>query len=262
MDIIMKTINVNEKKNQSTEMCSGLIDGVTPYHHTIIAGSQMDFEANIRKYHIMTLVQGTAVFMVEGKEYRFDERVTFIPGLDQKMTIKAETDVQLMEILFEMTDEDFDEIEKFNTEFPYMQVYKTSMQYKDKCKTNKTINRIMVEQRHVPRFAMGSVESYGPDHVGQHPHPMLDQYFFSFPENNMTVLIEDERVPMPGNTLLYIPLGSNHGVEVKEGEVMHYTWIDFLVDREESATLLDEGHVLTGLQRSFDNEDKTRQPNQ
>ena len=118
----------------------------------------------------------------------------------------------------------------------------------------------MVRQRNVPRFAMGSVESYGPDAVQPHAHPLLDQFFFSFPENHMTVLIDEERICLPGNTMLYIPLGSNHGVDVKDGEVMHYTWIDVMVDRKESTAKLDKNHIPTGLMRSFDNEDKSRQP--
>jgi len=260
MEILMETIQTQARQNQSVVMCNDVIKGAAPYHHAIIAGSSMDFASGIGKHHIMTLIQGTAVFTVEGKDYRFNERVIFIPGLEQKMVIKAETDVQLMEILLEMTADDYEDLKSFNAEFPYIQLYSTSKQYTDRAKTQKTINRIMVEQRHVPRFAMGSVESYGPDYVKPHGHPLLDQFFFSFPENHMTVLIENERIHMPGNTLLYIPLGSDHGVDVQEGEVMHYTWIDFMVDREKATALLDKGHVPTGLMRSFNGEDKNRKP--
>ena len=112
------------------------------------------------------------------------------------------------------------------------------------------MERELVRQRIVPGFCMGSVESFGYDKVAQHPHPMLDQFFFSFPENEVEVLIDDFRIPMGGDTLLHIPLGSNHGVEVREGRHMHYIWIDFFLGQE-GLDRLDGSHKHTGEQRSF-----------
>ena len=62
--------------------------------------------------------------------------------------------------------------------------------------------------------------------VGQHAHPLLDQFFFSFPENDMNLLIDCHICPMKGDTLLHIPLGSNHGVIAQGDQKMHYLWID------------------------------------
>ena len=72
----------------------------------------------------------------------------------------------------------------------------------------------------------GSVEANGDDLVGQHAHPLLDQFFFSFPENDMNLLIDCHICPMKGDTLLHIPLGSNHGVIAQGDQKMHYLWID------------------------------------
>lgn len=97
--------------------------------------------------------------------------------------------------------------------------YSLSKQYKDRNKSEKTISRVMLEQRNIPRFAMGSVESYGPDFVRSHDHPMLDQFFVSFPENDMFLLIDYEPYRMMGNEACHIPLGSNHGVDVTEKSI-------------------------------------------
>jgi hypothetical protein len=102
----------------------------------------------------------------------------------------------------------------------------------------------------IPRFAMGSVETYGDDLIGQHTHPLLDQFFFSFPENDMDLLIDDFSLNMKGDTLLHIPLGSNHGVRVAGKQCAHYLWIDFLL-YPEGLTYLDETHIATGTHRSF-----------
>jgi hypothetical protein len=190
--------------------------------------------------------------MLETSEasYSYDERVSFIPALDQELVVKALSNIQLLEIQLDLREGDLGELASYNVKFPVIQMYKNAKQYWDHAKSKKTINRIMVEQRHVPRFAMGSVESYGVDRVAPHGHPLLDQFFFSFPENNMDVLIDGERVPMEGNVLLYIPLGSDHGVDVEEGQHMHYVWIDFMVNQD-AMNALDKGHIPTGTLRSF-----------
>ena len=246
------TIDVEQKGTRSVKLLDGLIAGATPYHHTVEAGGSVDFLPE-NCYHIMQLISGAAVFETGGKAYRFEKRTAFIPDPAEKMTVRAETDVQLLEIRWEISEGDAEELRSYRTVFPVSQVYQDSMQYVDLNKSEKTISRSVITQRTIPRFCMGSVESYGYDKVRPHDHPMLDQYFFSFPENNMNVLIDGEPIPMGGNELLYIPLGSNHGVEVFEGDHMHYMWIDFYVD-DTSLERLDSRHIPTGTMRSFDDE--------
>ena len=154
-----------------------------------------------------------------------------------------------------MIESDYELIREYNTKFPYQMPYSLSKQYKDRNKSEKTISRVMLEQRNIPRFAMGSVESYGPDFVRSHDHPMLDQFFVSFPENDMFLLIDYEPYRMMGNEACHIPLGSNHGVDVTEKKHLHYMWIDFLID-DTSMTRLDTSHIARGVMRDFGEEAK------
>ena len=87
---------------------------------------------------------------------------------------------------------------------------------------------------------------------------MLDQFFFSFPENDMDVIIDGEKYPMLGNMILHIPLGSEHGVEVTGSKHMHYMWIDFLPDNEAGLKRLESSHKPTGTMRDLEKEDKFR----
>ena len=116
----------------------------------------------------------------------------------------------------------------------------------------------MIPHEIIPRFTIGSVESYGYDLVRPHAHPMLDQFFFSFPENDMEVIIDDEKYNMKGNVIMHIPLGYNHGVEVTGDRHMHYMWIDFMPDKEAGLKRLNFSHRPTGTVRDFANEDKHR----
>lgn len=113
---------------------------------------------------------------------------------------------------------------------PYFIRYDDAVCYKEDCKSEKTVSRMLLPEGLIQNLAIGSVETSGPDAVAAHEHPFCDQLFFSFEENKMNVEIEDLSVPMEGNVLLHIPLGSSHGVDVPKSGYAHYLWIDFIVD--------------------------------
>lgn len=242
-------------ETKTTELLKNEIPGCTVFNHTIMKGDSIPVLPDSGGYHILTLVTGTAAFIMDGATYQFSIRTTFIPGVEQDLTIKAETDAQILEVFWKLLDVDLEEIRKTPNVFPKFQIYRDCLQYTDSAKTEKTINRLIIEPHNIPRFAMGSVESFGPDLVKQHPHPMIDQFFYSFPENDMDCLINDDRINMKGNILLHIPLGSNHGVDVRDGQRMHYCWIDFWSkDMPDMAEKLKVGHVKTGKMRDFTKE--------
>ena len=256
--VVMEQIDVTQTGNRSIELCKGDIVGARPVHHTIQAGSTLVMEENMGYYHILILIEGAAVFTTNGKDYRFDGRTTFVPAPDKKLSILAETAVQLLEIQWDEAPGDDEDLKEYKTEFPVIVPYQESIQYIDPNKSEKTISRMMIPHEVLPRFTIGSVESYGYDLVRPHAHPMLDQFFFSFPENDMDVIIDDEKYNMKGNVILHIPLGSNHGVEVTGDRHMHYMWIDFMPDKEAGLKRLNFSHRPTGTVRDFANEDKTR----
>lgn len=250
------SVEIGSKSGTSSlSLLDGEIAGARVYHHSIAANEAMNLPALGNVARICLLVEGDATFVTDGKEYRYAERVSFVPDYNRDLVIRASLNTQILEIQWDQTDEDFKELKQFKTVFPLIQPYFSSKQYRDRNKSDKTISRVVIEQRNIPRFCMGSVESYGFDRVAPHPHPTLDQLFFSFPENKMELLIDGESMPMNGNMLLHIPLGSDHGVEVFEGNHMHYMWIDFILD-ESGMTRLDTSHIATGTMRSFDHENR------
>ena len=261
-DLSIETIDTSVSELRELPLCEGCIPGATPVHITVPAGQTYTAVGDGSQYRIFVLIAGSCVFATDGKEYPFDERVTVVPAPDKDMTITATTTAQFLEILWKITPEDVAILADYKTEFPVVQPYATSIQYVDPNKSAKTISRMMIPHKIIPRFTMGSVESYGYDLVKQHAHPMLDQFFFSFPENKMDVLIDDDRVTMLGNVILYIPLGSNHGVEVTGQDHLHYMWIDFMPDNEAGLKRLDFSHRPTGLMRDLSKEDKFRDMNE
>ena len=95
----------------------------------------------------------------------------------------------------------------------------------------------MLPKDHLPRVAMGTVETTGPDEVGAHEHPMLDQLFLGLQDNDVIVHADDEQVRFTAYSLLHIPLGSRHWVEAEDGRRMYYMWMDFFLTKEGEAWL-------------------------
>ena len=252
-DVPTCKLDITARENRTTVLLPGCIPGATPYHHAIMAGSELTLEPG-PFHHILVCFKGEVEFVTDGNQYIFHERVSLIPDPGKSVTIKAITDSHLLEMRWEIGEGDDELASEYKTQFPLIQIYRNSKQYRDPYKSDKTISRSCVDQRRIPRFAFGSVETYGPDSVASHAHPLLDQYFFSFPENEMDVLIDYEPIHMTGNELLYIPLGSMHGVDVREGEHCHYLWLDFYPDNDNALKFLDQVHVPTGKHALFDKE--------
>ena len=247
----MVKIDAARQQEFRLPMLPGAIPGAETSLLTLDAGKAYTREPEADKAFIYLTIDGKFRFHAGRVNIAVEGRYVFIPGPDQPAEFQAVTRTRLLEICWEIPPDSRNEWKSGACgAFPYVQEYITSTQYRDKNKSDKTISREIVRQRIVPGFCMGSVESYGYDKVAQHPHPMLDQFFFSFPENDVDVLIDAFKAPMKGATLLPIPLGSNHGVEVLEPNHMHYIWIDFFLGQA-GLDRLDSSHKPTGQMRSF-----------
>ena len=109
--------------------------------------------------------------------------------------------------------------------------------YTEKIKSPNTISRTVLPAEVVPRVSLGTVEAMGPDKVGAHEHPMLEQLFLGLSNNDITVYADDAFVELKQYSLLHIPLGSNHWVTVDKNKKMNYMWMDFFLTKEGEAWL-------------------------
>ena len=250
VSILQMETKASGKATASQNFFNGVIKGAVPAFHTIPAKAALEIKPD-DYYHILVLFDGIVSAKTKGTTHTLNERLTFVPGPDDDLELKAEEKSRIFELKWKKIKGDEDLIKEWNAEFPYILTYEKSVQYRDLNKSEKTISRIMLEQRHVPRFAMGSVEAIGPDFIKSHTHPMLDQFFVSFPENDMFVVLDGEPYRMKGNEILHIPLGGMHGVSVVENKHCHYLWIDFIVDMS-GYDRLDKSHVKTGTWNSIE----------
>ena len=172
---------------------------------------------------IFFLLSGKATFLSANKEYKYDEKAVYVNLPQEKVEILTQGESELIEIKWPK----LGDLDK--NKFPYTQKYYKATQYRDACKSEKSISRMIVDWDLIPGFAFGSVETEGYDIVSKHCHPDKDQIFFSFKENNIKLLINDDEVMYDSKCFVHIPLASDHGVKVEKNSKAHYLWIDFEV---------------------------------
>lgn len=133
-----------------------------------------------------------------------------------------------------LNDRDLTEFEKYpeNNAGPLVRKFSECPAYREAIKSPKTISRTLLPENYVPRMALGTVETTGPDAVGRHRHPMLEQFFLGLRGNAITVLADERRAQLGEFAILHIPLGSDHGAEVASGSKLHYVWMDFFMTKD------------------------------
>ncbi len=252
-DIKMETLPVGMTGKHEMLMLEGEIFGAAIYHLALPEGERLSFEGQSAFIRIFFLCRGAVTFRAEGKAFFYDRKAVFAALPQSAVQIQAQADSSILEICWDMEESDLADLAAGADHFPLTEAYEDAAQYRDFFKSETTISRAIIRQSVIPRFAMGSVEAKGDDLVGQHAHPLLDQFFFSFPENDMDLLIDCRICPMKGDTLVHIPLGSNHGVIARGDQKMHYLWIDCTPQEQKDAAVayLDEVHKPTGVKQTL-----------
>lgn len=218
--------------NVTSKLLPDEIDGASTFVYKLKSGERTASVSSSWTVKIFVLCSGHA--NIGG--ISCDGRGIFAFQSDTEITVEAISDITLLEIEFKAEKPKSDAL-------PYFTSYGDAPRYKEDCKSEKTVNRMLMPEGLIPGIAIGSVETYGKDRIEKHTHPFCDQLFFSFEENDMEVMIDDDSVHMGGNMILHIPIGSSHGVSVSDGGCAHYLWIDFVID-ERGAEYISSAHKM------------------
>jgi hypothetical protein len=132
--------------------------------------------------------------------------------------------------------------------------------YREAIKSPKTTSRPLLAENFVPRVALGTVETTGPDAVVAHRHPMLEQLVLGLQDNDITVTADAATTRLTSFEILHIPLGSNHGAQVSAGKKLHYIWMDFFMKKEGQEWLKMHKPVANGKTNGGKTRTKTSTP--
>lgn len=255
--IALVNVELYRENRGSFSLLDGEITGAGIVFHTMFEGDTFQLGIDRENLRTFLLIDG-AISVNNGKDSaEMEKRTVYVADPEKKVFLFAKESSHLLEIRWRLGEERRDKLKTSGKILPMIQAYNACPQYRESFKSKKSISRSIIDHHVLPDFCMGSNESYGPDRVEKHMHPLLDQFFFSFEDNEIELMIDDKIQPYGSNTLLHIPLGSDHGVIIPEGKKMHYVWIDFMV-ADGAVEYLDEVHKKTGVIEHFDENGEIR----
>ncbi|MCE5270455.1 hypothetical protein LLH00_04150 [bacterium] len=187
-------------------------------------------------YDVLLVMSGKAAFSsAENLLEAVAEQIIRPPyGNKYRIEVKAGDEFRCLRVRRTLTAEDIEAIRQ-NADMHsglYAKKYTECQAYTEAIKSPKTINRMLLPEGYVPRLCMGTVETTGPDSVGVHDHPMLDQLFLGLKNCRCTCNADGAEALLLENTLLHIPLGSKHSASVKQDELLSYLWMDMFLTAE------------------------------
>ena len=201
---------------------------------------------------IYLFLKGKGKVIAADISYDIIPETIFLPNIVKSITIKtAKKDtLHYLKISNKLTEQDYIDLKEFpskNTQQVYCAKFKDCQSYSEPIKSPNTISRTILPNKIIPRIAMGTVQTKGPDKVGAHEHPMLEQLFLGLSKNNCIVYADDAKTVFSQYDILHIPLGSTHSVSVENKEVMYYIWMDFFLDKKGEEWL--KTHIVDSVTR-------------
>ena len=201
-----------------------------------------DEKTQVDKYQegyrtIYLFMKGSGKVIAADKSYEIVPETIFLPNAIDHIKIETAPSETLhyLKITSKLTDQDILDLKEFpkvNTENVYYAKFTDCKSYTEPIKSPNTVSRTILPNKIIPRIAMGTVQTKGPDKVGAHEHPMLEQLFLGLTDNDCTVYADDAQVDFPEYSVLHIPLGSSHSVTVEKDKVLYYVWMDFFKDKK------------------------------
>lgn len=181
--------------------------------------------------------KGKGNVMAADTNYAIVPETILLPNSLKEIRVKTAADDTLcyMKISSQLSEQDLLDIKDFpteNTQKVYYKKFTDCEAYTEAIKSPNTVSRTILPNKYIPRMAMGTVQTKGPDRVAPHEHAMLEQLFLGLSDNHTMVYADEAKINFPEYSILHIPLGSSHSVSVEENEVMYYVWMDFFMDKK------------------------------
>jgi quercetin dioxygenase-like cupin family protein len=238
-NIPIEQLVIELSKNQKYQTTAVLENEIKGIHieHTVLAANSTLLDHSKDGYKSLYLFfKGNGHIHTANKNYTVLPETIFLPNILNQITINAgDNTLEYLKITSKLSNEDLKDLNEFpteNTQQVYFTKFEDCQSYTEPIKSPNTISRTILPNKIIPRIAMGTVKTKGPDKVGEHKHPMLEQLFLGLSENKCTVYADGAQQQLTAYSLLHIPLGSTHSVSVDEGETLYYVWMDFFLNKE------------------------------
>jgi mannose-6-phosphate isomerase-like protein (cupin superfamily) len=220
------------------EVMQGTIQDVQTEYVSFVGPCRYKEQDHTEKEVVWLFLGGSGLLETKDRIFNVkDETIAFAPeGWLWEINVNKDEYLLALRITKKNSAEDNDDLKSAlfvsNNAAPYVKKFEECIPYNEAIKSNKTISRTLLPEYFVPRMAIGTVETKGPDRVARHKHPMLEQLFIGLKDNNSIVILDDAEIYFPPLSILHIPPYSMHGTQVTDGNKLYYVWMDFFTSRE------------------------------
>lgn len=220
------------------ELLHGEIAGTKIEHIAFIGPCEQSIILAEGNVTMLMFVKGNGTLYADTVSYGLVPESIAIP-MNKTRRVKIEVSegevLHFIQFTKTQSDQDLEDLANFPDENKYdlfFTRFADCEPYTEKIKSPNTVSRTVLPADIIPRVALGTVEAPGPDEVGAHEHPMLDQLFLGLTDNDIIVHADGASVQLKEYALLHIPIGSSHWVTVDENKKMYYLWMDFFLTKE------------------------------
>lgn len=197
------------------------------------AGMSRGFEtySNQDKMQIFAFTGGNGMVKSGTKIFVIDEKSVFIPDFDKEAVevTAGDTDLEFIRITGPMNDTDRRQMNNCQYVLPRFVKFSQVIQYTERFTQEsgaKVKQHSVIAGRHLGRYTMGWVIGKGPDFVGQHTHPTLEQWYFMLDGADFTYDAGDTSIAVEAGDVSFTPHGTSHGSTCEENGFIHYIWFE------------------------------------
>ena len=225
------------QQDYSKTILENEIPGINVDHITLTGNGIREEHTEEGYKSIYIFIKGKGNVIANEDNYDIVPETILLPNSIANISIKTTKNdtLHFLKISTKLTEQDIIDLKGFpekNTQNVYFSKFTDCEAYTEPIKSPNTISRTILPNKYLPRIAMGTVQTVGPDKVQPHEHGMLEQLFLGLTDNQVVVSADDAKIDFPAYAILHIPLGSSHSVEAEDGDIMYYVWMDFFRDKK------------------------------
>ena len=214
-----------------TEILKDTCPGIRICKCRLKAGAEIELEVygEDDKMHFFT--GGSGVLRSGNKIYSVDDQAVFIPDFDREPVIltAGEEEMRLIRITGPMTEVDHRQMKNCQYVLPRFVRLRESIEYTERFTQesgSKVVSHGIIAGRHLGRYTMGLNIGAGPDFIGQHTHPTLEQWYFMIDGSDFTYVAGGDKIPVKEGDVSFTPHGTSHGSECTKEGFINYVWFE------------------------------------
>lgn len=216
-----------------TEILAGTCPGIKICKCKLQAGKEKKLEVfgEDEKMQLLFFTTKSGVLKSGNTIYEIDDQAVFIPDFDRQdvVLIAGDEEVQFIRITGPMTEVDHRQMKNCQYVLPRFVRLRESIEYTERFTQesgSKVVSHSIIAGRHLGRYTMGWNIGVGPDFIGQHTHPTLEQWYFMIDGSQFNYLAGGNVIPVEEGDISFTPHGTSHGSECTEDGYINYVWFE------------------------------------